>query len=68
MQKAKASYQFTQFIGRFSWLPTDGVHVEYAEQSRLAFVAPTGSRAFKEALGAAPADVQPEWVDWARYP
>jgi hypothetical protein len=27
MQKAYASYQFIQTIGRFSWFPTAGVHV-----------------------------------------
>ena len=29
---------------------------------------PTGSHAFKRAVGAAPADVQAEWVDWIRHP
>jgi hypothetical protein len=39
MQKAYASTQLTQLIGRFSWLPTELVHVEYgAQDARLVFV------------------------------
>src|SRR5271165_3421674 len=34
MQKAYASHQFSQLIGRFSWLPADSVNVELGPQER----------------------------------
>ena len=40
MQNAYASYQFTQLIGRFSWLPAVAVHVAYGRAGHVA----SGSR------------------------
>src|SRR5271154_6080857 len=49
MQNAYASYQFTQLIGRFSWLPPEvAVHVEYGEQEvRFAVVGSTSVALFQ---------------------
>src|SRR5258708_5937652 len=44
MQNAYASYQFTQLIGRFSLLTTEGVHVAHADaqtSTRLVLVGAT---------------------------
>jgi hypothetical protein len=41
MQKAYASYQLTQLIGRFSWLPVVFVHV--AKMGSHARLAPVGA-------------------------
>jgi hypothetical protein len=38
MQKAYASYQFTQVIGRFSWLPNVLVHVDGEQEPRFVSV------------------------------
>jgi hypothetical protein len=39
MQKAYDSHQFTQLIGRFSWLPAESVQVEKGEHAaRLVLV------------------------------
>src|SRR5580698_5512518 len=40
MQKAYASYQFTQLIGRFSFAPAEGVHVSSDSQVKLGSIGP----------------------------
>jgi len=50
MQKAYASYQLTQLIGRFSWLPAEVVHVEDGEhEARLVSVGSTSVVSFQSA-------------------
>jgi hypothetical protein len=53
MQKAYASYQVTQLIGRFSWLAGRGVHVlefkvlKWLNEPRLASVGSTSVALFQ---------------------
>ena len=51
------------------WLDDRGALWPFCRAGRNDWAAdPTGSHAFKRAVGAAPADVQAEWVDWIRHP
>jgi hypothetical protein len=50
------------------WLDDRGALWPFYRAWRADWAAdPTGDRAFQQALGAAPAEVDAEWVDWARH-